>query len=85
VLTSAELKRRGIVAIAISSGLYELAWNTLRDLLRSQGEAWMLMLQDRNLTSYIYETRHSGCHCGSDHRLLPALFSAAAQQAGATG
>jgi hypothetical protein len=54
VLTSAELKRRGIVAIAISSGLYELAWNTLRDLLRSQGEAWMLMLQDRNLTSYIY-------------------------------
>jgi hypothetical protein len=31
---------------------YELAWNTLRDLLRSQGEAWMLMLQDRNLTSH---------------------------------
>ena len=44
---------------------YELAWNTLRDLLRSQGdasllglieqgEAWMLMLQDRNLTSHTY-------------------------------
>lgn len=56
---------------------YELAWNTLRDLLRSQGdatllgsrdtlreafrlgliengEAWMLMIQDRNLTSHTY-------------------------------
>lgn len=56
---------------------YELAWNTLRDLLRSQGnasllgsrdtlreafrlgliehgETWMLMLQDRNLTSHTY-------------------------------
>ena len=56
---------------------YELAWNTRRDLLRSQGddsllgsrdtlreafrlgliehgETWMLMLQDRNLTSHIY-------------------------------
>ena len=56
---------------------YELAWNTLRDLLRSQGdtsllgsrdtlreafrlglieqgETWMLMLQDRNLTSHAY-------------------------------
>ena len=56
---------------------YELAWNTLRDLLRSQGDAsllgardtmreafrldlieqgdqWMLMIQDRNLTSHTY-------------------------------
>lgn len=56
---------------------FELAWNTLRDLLRSQGnttllgsrdtlreafrlglidagEAWMLMIQDRNLTSHSY-------------------------------
>ncbi|MCP9778576.1 MULTISPECIES: nucleotidyltransferase substrate binding protein [unclassified Cyanobium] len=56
---------------------FELAWNTLRDLLRSQGdatligsrdtlreafrlglieegEAWMLMIQDRNLTSHAY-------------------------------
>jgi nucleotidyltransferase substrate binding protein (TIGR01987 family) len=56
---------------------YELAWNTLRDLLRSQGNAdllgsrdtlreafrlglieaghtWMLMIQDRNLTSHTY-------------------------------
>ena len=55
----------------------ELAWNTLRDLLRSQGNAgllgsrdtlreafrlglieagdtWMLMIQDRNLTSHTY-------------------------------
>lgn len=57
--------------------VFELAWNTLRDLLRSQGnasllgsrdtlreafrlgliadgEAWMLMIQDRNLTSHTY-------------------------------
>jgi nucleotidyltransferase substrate binding protein (TIGR01987 family) len=56
---------------------FELGWNTLRDLLRSQGnatllgsrdtlreafrlgliadgEAWMLMIQDRNLTSHTY-------------------------------
>lgn len=56
---------------------YELAWNTLRDLLRSQGDAsllgardtlreafrlglieqgdqWMLMIQDHNLTSHTY-------------------------------
>ena len=56
---------------------YELAWNTLRDLLRSQGDAsllgardtlreafrldlieqgdqWMLIIQDRNLTSHTY-------------------------------
>jgi nucleotidyltransferase substrate binding protein (TIGR01987 family) len=56
---------------------FELAWNTLRDLLLSQGnvtllgsrdtlreafrlglisegEAWMLMIQDRNLTSHTY-------------------------------
>ena len=56
---------------------FELTWNTLLDLLRSQGnadllgspdtlmeafrlglvadgEAWMLMIQDRNLTSHTY-------------------------------
>jgi nucleotidyltransferase substrate binding protein (TIGR01987 family) len=56
---------------------FELGWNTLRDLLRSQGdatllgsrdtlreafrlgliadgEAWMLMIQDRNLTSHTH-------------------------------
>jgi nucleotidyltransferase substrate binding protein (TIGR01987 family) len=56
---------------------FELAWNTLRDLLRSKGnnellgsrdtlreafrlgllsdgETWMLMIQDRNLTSHTY-------------------------------
>lgn len=56
---------------------FELAWNSLRDLLRSQGnstllgsrdtlreafrlgliedgETWMLMIQDRNLTSQTY-------------------------------
>jgi hypothetical protein len=39
---------------------FELAWNTLRDLLRSQGntsllgsrDTWMQMIQDRNLTSH---------------------------------
>lgn len=57
--------------------VFELAWNTLRDLLHSQGnasllgsrdalreafrlgliddgEAWMLMIQDRNHTSHTY-------------------------------
>jgi len=57
--------------------VFELAWNTLRDLLRSQGnetllgsrdtlreafrlglihngETWMLMIQDRNLTTHTY-------------------------------
>ena len=56
---------------------FELAWNTMRDLLQSQGnadllgsrdtlreafrlgligdgETWMLMIQDRNLTSHTY-------------------------------
>lgn len=56
---------------------FELGWNTLRDLLRSQGnatllgsrdtlreafrlglvsdgEGWMLMIQDRNLTAHTY-------------------------------
>ena len=37
---------------------YELAWNTLREAFRlgliEHGEAWMLMLQDRNLTSHAY-------------------------------
>ncbi len=56
---------------------FELAWNSLRDLLRNQGnatllgsrdtlreafrlgliedgETWMLMIQDRNLTSHAY-------------------------------
>jgi hypothetical protein len=41
---------------------FELAWNTLRDTLREtfrlelimDGNAWMLMIQDRNLTSNTY-------------------------------
>jgi hypothetical protein len=37
---------------------YELAWNTLREAFRlgliEQDEAWMLMLQDHNLTSHTY-------------------------------
>ena len=37
---------------------FELAWNTLREAFRlgliQDGEAWMLMIQDRNLTSHTY-------------------------------
>ena len=37
---------------------FELAWNTLREAFRlglvADGEAWMLMIQDRNLTSHTY-------------------------------
>ena len=37
---------------------FELAWNTLREAFRlgliEEGEAWMLMIQDRNLTSHTY-------------------------------
>ncbi len=62
---------------------FELAWNSLRDLLRSQGddsllgsvdtfregyrlgmisngEAWMLMIQDRNLTTHTYNRSTAG-------------------------
>ncbi len=35
---------------------FELGWNTLREAFRlvllRDGEAWMLMIQDRNLTSH---------------------------------
>jgi hypothetical protein len=40
---------------------FELGWNTLRDLLLAfrvgligDGEAWLAMVQDRNLTSHTY-------------------------------
>jgi len=37
---------------------FELAWNTLREAFRlgllDDGEAWLLMIQDRNLTSHTY-------------------------------
>jgi hypothetical protein len=37
---------------------FELAWNTLREAFRlgliEEGEAWMLMIQGRNLTSHTY-------------------------------
>ena len=37
---------------------YELAWNTLREAFRlgliEAGHTWMLMIQDRNLTSHTY-------------------------------
>ena len=37
---------------------FELGWNTLREAYRlgllSDGEAWMLMIQDRNLTAHTY-------------------------------
>jgi len=67
---------------------YELAWNTMRDLLRSQGnlsllgsrdtlreafrlglisngEAWMLMIQDRNLTTHTYNRSTADAICQS--------------------
>jgi nucleotidyltransferase substrate binding protein (TIGR01987 family) len=70
-----EREQQGL--IKVFEYTFELAWNTLRDLLRSQGnadllgsrdtlreafrlglvadgEAWMLMIQDRNLTSHTY-------------------------------
>jgi nucleotidyltransferase substrate binding protein (TIGR01987 family) len=72
---------------------FELAWNTLRDLLRSQGnatllgsrdtlreayrlglieqgETWMLMIQDRNLTSHTYNRATAeliAAHIGSSY------------------
>ena len=65
---------------------FELAWNTLRDLLRSQGDAnllgsrdtlreafrlglisdgdaWMLMIQDRNLTTHTYNRSTADAIC----------------------
>ena len=47
-----EREQQGLIKAFEST--YELAWNTLRDLLRSQGDASLLMLQDRNLTSHTY-------------------------------
>ena len=70
-----EREQQGL--IKVFEYTFELAWNTLRDLLRSQGnttllgsrdtlreafrlglidagESWMLMIQDRNLTSHSY-------------------------------
>ena len=70
-------EREQLGLIKAFESVFELAWNTLRDLLRSQGnasllgsrdtlreafrlgliadgEAWMLMIQDRNLTSHTY-------------------------------
>ena len=70
-----EREQQGLIKAFEST--FELAWNTLRDLLRSQGnttllgsrdtlreafrlglidagESWMLMIQDRNLTSHSY-------------------------------
>lgn len=67
---------------------FELGWNTIRDLLRSQGdasllgsrdtlreafrlglisdgEAWMLMIQDRNLTSHTYNRSTAEAICQS--------------------
>jgi nucleotidyltransferase substrate binding protein (TIGR01987 family) len=65
---------------------FELAWNTMRDLMRSQGdlsllglrdtlreafrlglisngEAWMLMIQDRNLTTHTYNRSTADAIC----------------------
>ena len=51
-----ECEQQGL--IKAFENTYELAWNTLRDLLRSQVEAFLLgsrdTLRDRNLTSHTY-------------------------------
>jgi len=76
---------------------FELAWNTMRDLLRSQGdasllgsrdtlreafrlglisdgEAWMLMIQDRNLTSHTYNRSTADAICQSITIMYLACF-----------
>jgi nucleotidyltransferase substrate binding protein (TIGR01987 family) len=76
---------------------FELAWNTMRDLLRSQGdasllgsrdtlreafrlglisdgEAWMLMIQDRNLTSHTYNRSTAEAICQSITIMYLACF-----------
>jgi len=76
---------------------FELAWNTMRDLLRSQGdasllgshdtlreafrlglisngEAWMLMIQDRNLTSRTYNRSTAETICQSITIMYLACF-----------
>jgi nucleotidyltransferase substrate binding protein (TIGR01987 family) len=76
---------------------FELAWNTLRDLLRSQGdasllgsrdtlreafrlglisdgEAWMLMIQDRNLTTHTYNRSTADAICQSITMTYLACF-----------
>jgi nucleotidyltransferase substrate binding protein (TIGR01987 family) len=76
---------------------FELAWNTLRDLLRSQGdatllgsrdtlreafrlglvdngEAWMLMIQDRNLTSHTYNRSTADAIAANISELYLACF-----------
>jgi nucleotidyltransferase substrate binding protein (TIGR01987 family) len=78
---------------------FELAWNTMRDLLRSQGdasllgsrdtlrevfrlglisdgEAWMLMIQDRNLNSHTYNRSTAEAICQS----ITIMYSACLQE-----
>ena len=96
-----ERERQGL--IKAFEYTFELASNTLRDLLRSQGDAnllgsrdtlreafrlgliedgesWMLMIQDRNLTSHTYNRRSN---CQPYRYILPALLPATTQQVGA--
>jgi hypothetical protein len=54
-----ERERQGL--IKAFEYCFELGWNTLRDLrlafrvgLIGDGEAWLAMVQDRNLTSHTY-------------------------------
>ena len=53
---------------------FELAWNTLREAFRlgliEEGEAWMLMIQGRNLTSHTYN-RATAEAVAVDDLLLP--------------
>jgi hypothetical protein len=61
---------------------YELAWNTLREAFRlgliEQGEAWMLMLQDRNLTSHTYNRATADANGGRSSIAICPVFSSCA-------
>lgn len=80
---------------------FELAWNTLRDLLRSQGnesllgsrdtlreafrleliqdgESWMLMIQDRNLTSHTYNSSTADAIAANISSTISVAFRACA-------
>ena len=82
---------------------FELGWNSLRDLLRSQGnatllgsrdtlreafrlgligdgEGWMLMIQDRNLTSHTYNRATAEVIAGNIHDRYRPCFQQLRQQ-----
>ena len=61
---------------------FELGWNTLRLAFRvgliRDGEAWLAMVQDRNLTSHTYNRSTARTSEPAAGNPLPALFPGAA-------